>query len=1090
MMELERIVGGMPEARRAPRGAASLTARRICLVTAEFHGLFKNGGIGTANTGLALELAASGHDVVVAFVDTASTESARATLDIAELTRRYAKLGITLEFVRRHPLLAAGADDMGFSYSVFAYLQANRFDVVFFNECGGQGYFALTAKHTGMFRDPPLMIVVTHGPVEWVHDLNAQLFTNSRAIAMSYLERRSVELADVLISPSRYLVDWMTTRGWKLPPQVHIIQNILPTAEEHPAPAAAKAQIREIVFFGRLETRKGLPIFCEAMAMLGAERDLSCISVTFMGKFARVDSLHSGVYILEKTLGWKTAPRIIANFDQIQALEYMSKSGVLAVMPSPAENSPCVVAECILAGIPFLASRGGGTGELIAEEDRERCLFEPTAAALRDKIAEALDHGHRPARMAIPPSETKADYRALLARATVDADPPETGYAASRVSICLVVDAASGISDAVSRALRAQTYEDHEIIVVEHGSARPSGRADDAEGSRVRRFHADTTNRAEARNLAAERATGDLLLFLDEDSVVMRPECLAAFVAIQRRCGADIVAGVPLEFSRVGDPVEGWDGEFANLPIGAGKELAIFENCLCRSIFLITRSRFKQLGGFERDVERRIEDRLLITRALLAGASLEVAPLPVYWLRVAEAGRVESAQDQRRILRAFEGEPIATVARALEGMLAAGVQGRDRALAQLTGMDGPSKDLAVRMTFSAAPTGNETFKPFVEYALRRGRYREAVEFARFADPVGLSPLAESAARAAMEGTGKRANRDFRAAETYRVNISSDVAERLRSVSSLREEEIERGPDIIAAYASPFAIAVLKAPAVCPPGTRRLEIEISAEGGDGRATEFSVCACEPGARMRFVRGELVAPGAAPWSGWRSVADARVVLNVPDRLDGALDIFLISRRSNDGSRAERIVWRSVRVEATSVENTTASVIAPDETAARLPFPLLRDAELLTDASDFPYSVFVPGFPAMHHPLAGRAAVVRIRDAIFPGATGARAVFSVDHEQSRPVQFGFWIRPSSAPASDIDGLADSLGFSGWTTARVPFETRDAAIALASPVKETMDLYLATRVVEFPDVSCCHAYWRDISVVERLAATAEESR
>jgi hypothetical protein len=31
--------------------------RRVCIVTAEFHGLFKNGGIGTANTGLALALA-------------------------------------------------------------------------------------------------------------------------------------------------------------------------------------------------------------------------------------------------------------------------------------------------------------------------------------------------------------------------------------------------------------------------------------------------------------------------------------------------------------------------------------------------------------------------------------------------------------------------------------------------------------------------------------------------------------------------------------------------------------------------------------------------------------------------------------------------------------------------------------------------------------------------------------------------------------------------------------------------------------------------------------------------------------------------
>ena len=32
--------------------------RRVCLVTAEFHGLFKNGGIGTANTGLGADAGA------------------------------------------------------------------------------------------------------------------------------------------------------------------------------------------------------------------------------------------------------------------------------------------------------------------------------------------------------------------------------------------------------------------------------------------------------------------------------------------------------------------------------------------------------------------------------------------------------------------------------------------------------------------------------------------------------------------------------------------------------------------------------------------------------------------------------------------------------------------------------------------------------------------------------------------------------------------------------------------------------------------------------------------------------------------------
>ena len=52
-----------------PPGHLKLKTRRICLVTSEFHGLFKNGGIGTANTGLALELATAGWDVSVLYTD-------------------------------------------------------------------------------------------------------------------------------------------------------------------------------------------------------------------------------------------------------------------------------------------------------------------------------------------------------------------------------------------------------------------------------------------------------------------------------------------------------------------------------------------------------------------------------------------------------------------------------------------------------------------------------------------------------------------------------------------------------------------------------------------------------------------------------------------------------------------------------------------------------------------------------------------------------------------------------------------------------------------------------------------------------------
>ena len=126
--------------------AEPLCRLRICLVTAEFHGLFKNGGIGTANTGLALELAAAGHEVAVAYVEPGDLgvccPPAKAFL--APPAPIGGSAGSILDVVPRW------ATPKGQRSRIFAgaFRSSNicahvRFDVVLFNECGGQGYYSL-----------------------------------------------------------------------------------------------------------------------------------------------------------------------------------------------------------------------------------------------------------------------------------------------------------------------------------------------------------------------------------------------------------------------------------------------------------------------------------------------------------------------------------------------------------------------------------------------------------------------------------------------------------------------------------------------------------------------------------------------------------------------------------------------------------------------------------------------------------------------------------------------------------------------------------------------------------------------------------
>jgi hypothetical protein len=148
------------------------------------------------------------------------------------------------------------------------------------------------------------------------------------------------------------------------------------------------------------------------------------------------------------------------------------------------------------------------------------------------------------------------------------------------------------------------------------------------------------------------------------------------------------------------------------------------------------------------------------------------------------------------------------------------------------------------------------------------------------------------------------------------------------------------------------------------------------------------------------------------------------------------------------------------------------------------LLQTAEVLTEASDFAYPVFVPGQFTQHHPLPGRPAVVRIRGAVPAGASGVAAAFSVENERAHPIAFAFWLRSADAPAQDEAGLADSAAASGWTLCAAPFEVGAAEAGLPAPAPAPMDLYLATKVVGFDDIFWCHAYWREIAVLERLSS------
>ena len=379
---------------------ASASPASVCIVTHEFSGIPGSGGIGTAFTGLAETLAAAGHAVTVL------------CSGLLPLPPGFEEAptppGVTRVRLPSGPVPLEADPFLRLSHEAFLWLSERRFDIVHFADWTGLGFCATSAKRQGLAFAGTTLVVGLHGPTRWVRSATGGGLEGPEELAIDFLERRSAEQADVVVSPSRYLLDWVRESGWALPPRAEVRQNVLPKPRES-APAAAGA-VKEVVFFGRLEERKGVVLFCDALDHLAREAAPEDLRITFLGGSAPVAGEDGIAYVHRRAAAWPWPVDGRHDLPSHEALAYLAGEGRLAVIPSRIENSPCTVAECLIRGLPFLASRVGGTAELVADADAGRVLFDPDADALAARLADALRNGAFPARLRIPQEPLAAEW--------------------------------------------------------------------------------------------------------------------------------------------------------------------------------------------------------------------------------------------------------------------------------------------------------------------------------------------------------------------------------------------------------------------------------------------------------------------------------------------------------------------------------------------------------------------------------------------------------------------------------------------------------------------------------------------------------
>lgn len=363
---------------------------RICIITNEFKGIDLHGGIGSEYFRLS-KLLKEEFLVTIGFVNYPYCEQEPNTnCKWEDWKIKYKEMDITFEPILTNSTFE-GTLEMKNSYKSYLWLKErqNNFDIVHFHDYLGVGYYSFIAKSLGIDFLNVILVNGLHGTSWFVNRAQNRSPYDKSHLIMKYIEEKTIEYSELVISPSQFYLNWLKENHVNLPETKYILPNLI-DKEIILNQNILDGKIDHIVFFGRFSKVKGLDIFIEAINELSKEK--INLKVTFLGNSESqgIQGMSVQKFFQIQSKNWKFNFDLITGKDSEYCMKYLSQKGRLAVIPSRTETFSLVVLELIFNKIPFIASKVGGIPEIVSNENN---LFEPNSKSLFDKIKEVLSKG-------------------------------------------------------------------------------------------------------------------------------------------------------------------------------------------------------------------------------------------------------------------------------------------------------------------------------------------------------------------------------------------------------------------------------------------------------------------------------------------------------------------------------------------------------------------------------------------------------------------------------------------------------------------------------------------------------------------------
>jgi GT2 family glycosyltransferase len=209
-------------------------------------------------------------------------------------------------------------------------------------------------------------------------------------------------------------------------------------------------------------------------------------------------------------------------------------------------------------------------------------------------------------------------------------------------------------------SIRRQTHKRVELVLVDDGSDQPSALRF------LNRLQPEFNQRGwkiirqpnrylgAARNAAITAASGDFVMFMDDDNIA-EPNEIEIFTNVAAKTGADILTcflSVYRTASRKLDGKRTHTWPFLGAALGPG----VLRNVFGDANAFVRRDVFDRIGGFTEDFGLGCEDWEFFARASLCGLKLEVVPEALVRYRQSPTGMLQSTSlraNQARALRPY-----------------------------------------------------------------------------------------------------------------------------------------------------------------------------------------------------------------------------------------------------------------------------------------------------------------------------------------------------------------------------------------------------------------------------------------------------